>query len=64
MDALQIQWIVFAVGALIVAEAAIILIKPVVYRKIIKFFSYGRMLYIPAAIAIVVGILFLIYARD
>ncbi len=64
MDALQIQWIVFVVGALIVAKAAIILIWPAVYRKLLGFFSYGRMLYIPAAIAIVVGVLFLIYARD
>jgi uncharacterized protein YjeT (DUF2065 family) len=64
MEALQMQWVVLIIGALVVSESALILIKPGVYRKLIKFFSYGRMLYIPAAIAIVAGILFLIYARD
>ena len=53
-----------AVGALVVAEAAVIIIRPGVYRKFIKFFTYGRMPYVPAAIAIVIGILFLIFARD
>ena len=64
MEALQMQWVVLVIGALVVSESVIILIKPGVYRKLIKFFSYGRMLYIPAAIGIVVGVLFLIYARD
>lgn len=64
MEASQIQWVVMAVGALVVAEAAVILIRPAVYRKFIRFFAYRSMLYIPAAIAIVIGILFLIFARD
>ncbi len=64
MEALQMQWVVLIIGALVVSESVVILIKPGVYRKLVKFFSYGRMLYIPAAIAIVVGIVFLIYARD
>lgn len=64
MEALQMQWVVMLVGALVVAEAAVILIRPIFYRKFIKFFTYGRMLYIPAAIAIAVGIVFLIYARE
>ncbi len=64
MEALQMQWVVLVIGALVVSESVLILIKPAVYRKLLKFFSYGRMLYIPAAIAIVVGVLFLIYARD
>ena len=64
MEAFQIQWVVWIIGALVVAEAAVILIRPGVYRKFIRFFTYGRLLYIPAAIAIAVGIVFLIYARD
>ncbi|MHC5061996.1 MAG: hypothetical protein ACYTFK_13030 [Planctomycetota bacterium] len=64
MDASRIEWIVFVVGALIAAEAAIILIKPGVFRKLAGFFIYDRMLYIPAAIAIVVGVVFLIFARE
>jgi uncharacterized protein YjeT (DUF2065 family) len=64
MEAFQIQWVVLIIGALVVAEAAVILIRPGVYRKFIKFFTYGRMLYIPAAVEIVIGILFLICALD
>jgi len=64
MEAFQIQWVVMAVGSLVVAEAAVILIRPGVYRKFIRFFTYRSMLYIPAVIAILIGILFLICALD
>ena len=64
MEAIQMQWVVLVIGALVVSESVIILIKPVVYRKLIKFLSYGRMLYIPEARGIVVGVLFMRYALD
>lgn len=56
--------IVWIIGALIVAEACVFLIKPDVYRKFVKLLGRGKLLYIPAVIAIVVGVLFLIFARE
>lgn len=55
---------VWIIGALIVAEAGVLLVKPDLYRKFIKLFGRGMLSYIPAAIAIVVGVVFLIFARD
>ena len=56
--------VVWIIGALIVLEAAVLVVRPDIYKKFIKFFTRGRMLYIPAAVAIVVGIVFLIFARE
>lgn len=56
--------VVLIIGALVIAEAAVILVKPDLYRKFIKLFGRGMLLYIPAAIAIVVGVVFLVFARD
>lgn len=56
--------VVWIIGALIVVEAGVLLVKPDLYRKFIKLFGRGMLLYIPAAIAIVVGVVFLIFARD
>ena len=56
--------IVWIIGALIAVEACVLIIKPDVYRKFVKLFGRGKLLYIPAAIAIVVGVVFLIFARE
>ena len=56
--------VIWIIGALIVIEAAIIIVRPDIYKKFIKFLTRGRMLYIPAVVAVVVGIVFLIYARE
>ncbi len=55
---------VWIIGALIVFEAVVLLIKPEFYRKVIKLLARGRLMYIPAALAIVFGVIFLVYAMD
>ncbi len=54
---------VWIIGALIVFEAVVLLIKPDLYRKLVKLLARGRLMYIPAALAIVFGVIFLVYAR-
>lgn len=54
---------VWIIGALIVFEAVVLLIKPDLYRKLVKLLARGRLIYIPAALAIVFGVIFLVYAR-
>lgn len=54
---------VWIIGALIVFEAVVLLIKPDYYRKLVKLLAHGRLMYIPAALAIVFGVIFLVYAR-
>jgi len=56
--------IVWIIGALIVVEACALLIKPDLYRKFVKLFGRGMLLYIPGVIAIVAGVVFLIFARE
>jgi uncharacterized protein YjeT (DUF2065 family) len=55
---------VWIIGALIVFEAVVLLIKPDYYRKFVKLLARGRLMYIPAALVIVFGVIFLVYARD
>lgn len=54
---------VWIIGALIVFEAVVLLVKPDLYRKLIKLLARGRLMYIPAALVIVFGVIFLVYAR-
>jgi uncharacterized protein YjeT (DUF2065 family) len=54
---------VWIIGALIVFEAVVLLIKPDLYRKVVKLLARGRLMYIPAALVIVFGVIFLVYAR-
>lgn len=54
---------VWIIGALIVFEAVVLLIKPDLYRKAVKLLARGRLMYIPAALVIVFGVIFLVYAR-
>ncbi len=55
---------VWIIGALIVFEAVVLLIKPDLYRKLVKLLARGRLMYIPAALVIVFGVIFLVYAMD
>ena len=54
---------VWMIGALIVFEAVVLLIRPDLYRKAVKLLARGRLIYIPAALVIVFGVIFLVYAR-
>ena len=54
---------VWIIGALIVFEAVVLLIRPDLYRKAVKLLARGRLMYIPAALVIVFGVIFLVYAR-
>ena len=54
---------VWIIGALIVFEAVVLLIKPDYYRKLVKLLARGRLMYIPATLAIVFGVIFLVYAH-
>jgi len=54
---------VWIIGALIVFEAVVLLIRPDYYRKLVKLLARGRLMYIPAVLAIVFGVIFLVYAR-
>ena len=56
--------IVLIIGALIVGASVLLLIKPDVYRKSVKLFVRGKLLYIPAVISIIVGVVLLIFARE
>jgi len=56
--------IVWIIGALIVVAAGLLVIKPDAYRKSVKLFVSGKLLYIPAVIAIVAGVVLLIFARE
>ena len=56
--------VVWIIGALIVLEAAVLVVRPDMYKKFVKFLTRDKLLYIPAAVAIVVGIVFLIFARE
>ena len=55
---------VWIIGALIVFEAVVLLIRPDLYRKAVKLLARGRLMYIPAALVIVFGVIFLVYAMD
>ncbi len=55
---------VWIIGALIVFEAVVLLIRPDYYRKLVKLLARGRLMYIPAALVIVFGVIFLVYAMD
>lgn len=56
--------IVWIVGTLIAVLGVVVLIVPKVLRKWLSFFSKGRLVYIPVVLRIVLGVLFLIYARE
>ena len=56
--------VVWIIGALIVLEAAVLVVRPDMYKKFVKFLTRDKLLYRPAAVAIVVGIVFLIFARE
>jgi uncharacterized protein YjeT (DUF2065 family) len=56
--------IVWIIGALIVLEATVLLVRPDVYKKFVRLFTKGRLLYIPAVVAVVVGVVFLVFARE
>ena len=57
------KFAVWIIGALIVLEAVVLLIRPDLYRKAVKLLARGRLIYIPAAFVIVFGVIFLVYAR-
>ena len=54
--------VIWIVGAVIVLEGAAMLIKPEIFRRMIKFFGHGRLIYIPAVLRIALGVVFLISA--
>ncbi|HIJ67715.1 MAG TPA: hypothetical protein HPP87_08830 [Planctomycetes bacterium] len=56
--------IVWIIGVLVVGAAVLLLIKPDAYRKYVKLFVRGKLLYIPAVISIIVGVVLLIFARE
>ena len=56
--------VVFAIAILIIIECIIIMIKPSLYKQALEFIQKGLWLYLAGAIKIVVGIVFLISARE
>ncbi len=56
--------IIMAIGILIVLEGVLLLIKPDWMQKAIRFFTKGKMLYLAALLRLVLGVLFLVSARE
>ena len=58
------EFFVWIVGILIMFGGLLLLIKPDIFRKTLFFLQKGKLIYIPAGLRIVIGIIFLIYARS
>lgn len=56
--------IIWIVGAIIAIAAVTALISPIWFRKWIGFFANSRLVYLPILIRIILGVLFLIFARE
>jgi len=55
--------VISIIGILVVLEGIVFLLKPAWAKKTISFFSQGRFVYLAGVIRILLGVLFLIYAR-
>ncbi len=49
-------------GGLIIIEGIVLLIKPVVYPKLVSFFTKGKLMYVALALKAAIGVVFLISA--
>lgn len=56
--------LIWIVGAFMAVMGVTILIVPGVLRKWLTFFADSRLIYFPIAVRIILGVLFLIFARE
>jgi uncharacterized protein YjeT (DUF2065 family) len=58
------QATIWIVGALAIMEGVVFLIQPTLFKKLVSLFARGRMIYISALLRLILGPIFLIYARE
>jgi hypothetical protein len=51
-------------GGLIIIEGIVLLIKPVVYPKLVSFFTKGKLMYVALLLKAAIGVVFLISALN
>jgi len=56
--------VVWVIGALFVLEGVVFLVKPQICRKVLEFFVQDKLLYVPGAVRVFFGVIFLIYGRS
>jgi hypothetical protein len=54
--------VIWILGAIIILEGVVFLIRPAFFAKVISFFARGKMIYLAAVIRAVLGPIFLVYA--
>jgi uncharacterized protein YjeT (DUF2065 family) len=58
------QMAIWIVGALVILEGVVFLIQPNLFKKLVSLFARGRMIYISALFRLILGPIFLIFARE
>jgi uncharacterized protein YjeT (DUF2065 family) len=58
------QMVIWIVGALVILEGVVFLIQPDLFKKLVSLFARGRMIYFPAVLRLILGPIFLIFARE
>ena len=54
--------VIWILGAVIILEGVVFLIRPDFFAKVISFFARSKMIYLAAVIRVVLGPIFLVYA--
>ena len=58
------QMVIWILGAIIILEGVVFLIRPNIFKKMVAFFAKGRMIYIQALLRLILGPIFLIFSRE
>ena len=58
------QMVIWIAGALVILEGVVFLIQPDLFKKLVSLFARGRIIYIPAILRLILGPIFLIFARE
>ena len=56
--------VILIIGILIILEGVVLLLKPDWIKKVIRFFAKGKALYLAALLRLILGVLFLVSARE
>ena len=56
--------VISVIGALIVLEGVVFLIKPQLLKPLLKFFAKGKNIYIPAVLRVIFGVVFIYFAQN
>ena len=56
--------VISVIGALIVLEGIVFLIKPQLLKPLLKFFAKGKNIYVPAVLRVIFGVVFIYFAHN